>query len=57
MTVLRKTQHTAERVRGRYLYPNNGHRQLTPVVRERLKEAEEEGDPVKGLAISVNMDP
>jgi hypothetical protein len=32
MTALRKTQQTAERIRCRYLHPNNGQKQLTPVV-------------------------
>ena len=32
MTVLRNTQHAAERVRGRYLHPTNGQKLLTPVV-------------------------
>ena len=32
MTTLQKTQQTAERVRFRYLHPNNGQKLLTPVV-------------------------
>jgi hypothetical protein len=32
MTVLRKTQEAAERVRCRYLHPINGQKLLTPVV-------------------------
>jgi hypothetical protein len=32
MTVLRKTQQAAERVRCRYLHPTNGQKQLIPVV-------------------------
>ena len=35
MTVLRKTQQAAERVRCRYLYPTNGQKLLTPVVELR----------------------
>ena len=31
MTTLQKTQQTAERVRCRYLHPNNGQKQLTTV--------------------------
>jgi hypothetical protein len=31
-TVPRKTQQKAERVKGRYLHPTNGEKQLTPVV-------------------------
>jgi hypothetical protein len=45
MTVLRKTQQPAERVRCRYLHPTNGQKQLTPIV-ELWKEAEEKGDPI-----------
>ena len=26
-------------------------------IRERQKEAEEEGDPVRGSAVSINLDP
>jgi hypothetical protein len=26
-------------------------------IREKLEEAEEEGDPVGGLAVSINLDP
>jgi hypothetical protein len=32
MTALRKTQQAAERVRGKYLHPSNGQKQLTPIV-------------------------
>jgi hypothetical protein len=32
MTTLQKNQQAAERVRGRYLHPTNGQKQLTPVV-------------------------
>jgi hypothetical protein len=32
MTILQTTQQAAERVRGRYLHPTNGQKQLTPVV-------------------------
>jgi hypothetical protein len=32
MTVLKKTQQAAERVRCRYLHPTNGQKLLTPVV-------------------------
>jgi hypothetical protein len=32
MTVLRKTQQAAEKVRYRYLYPTNGQKQLTTAV-------------------------
>ena len=38
MTALRKTQQAAERVRYRYLHPNNGQKQLITVV--ELGEAE-----------------
>jgi hypothetical protein len=38
MTPLQKIQQAAERVRGRYLHPANGQKQLTPVV--ELGEAE-----------------
>jgi hypothetical protein len=31
MTAPQKTQQAAERVRGRYLHPTNGQKQLTPV--------------------------
>jgi hypothetical protein len=27
------------------------------LIRERLKEAEEESDPVRGPAVSINLDP
>jgi hypothetical protein len=45
MTALWKTQQAAERVRCRYLHPTNGQKLLTPVIRQRQKEAEEEGNP------------
>jgi hypothetical protein len=32
MASLQKIQQAAERVRGRYLHPTNGQKQLTPVV-------------------------
>ena len=32
ITTLWETQQAAERVRGRYLHPTNGQKQLTPVV-------------------------
>jgi hypothetical protein len=32
-TALRKTQQAAERVRCRYLYPNNGQNLLSPVIK------------------------
>jgi hypothetical protein len=32
MTALQKTQQAVEKVRYRYLYPNNGQKQVTPVV-------------------------
>jgi hypothetical protein len=59
MTALLKTQQAAERVRCRYLHPTKGQKVLTPVVefRERLEEAEEEGDPVGEPAASINLDP
>ena len=37
------------------MYPVNGQKQLTPVV--ELEEAEEEGNPVGGPAVSINLDP
>ena len=52
MTVLRKTQQAAERVRCRYLHPTNGWVKLE----ERLKESEEKGNPVGGPAVSINLD-
>jgi hypothetical protein len=49
---------TALKVRSRYLHPTNGQKQLTPVVElGRLKEAEEEGNPVGEPAISINLVP
>jgi hypothetical protein len=59
MTALRKTQQAAERVRCRYLYPTNGQKLLLPVVElgKNLEEAEEEGNPVRGPAVSINLDP
>jgi hypothetical protein len=43
------------------LYPTNGQKQMTPVVElgkdwKNLEEAEKEGDPVEGPAISINLD-
>ena len=39
------------------MHPTNGQKHLTPVVElGRLKEAEEKGDPVGGLAVSINLD-
>jgi hypothetical protein len=32
MTTLRKTQEAVQRVKGRYLHPTDGQKQLTPVV-------------------------
>lgn len=54
MTALQMTQQAAERVRCRYLHPNNGQKLLTLLVeklREKLEEAEE-GRP----AVSTNLD-
>jgi hypothetical protein len=57
MTVPRKTQQAAKRVRCRYLHPTNGQKQLNPGWnREKLKEAEEKGEPVGGPAVSINLD-
>ena len=55
MIILRKTQQAAERVRCRKLYSTNGQKLLTPVL-ERLKESEEEGDPVGGPVVSINLE-
>jgi hypothetical protein len=58
MITLWMTQQVASRIRCRSLHPNNGQKQLTPVVEiGRLKEAEEKGDPVGGSAVSINLDP
>jgi hypothetical protein len=38
MTALQKTQQAAERVRCRYLHPNNGQKQLASVVELRKAE-------------------
>jgi hypothetical protein len=59
MTALQKTQQAAERVRCRYLHPSNGQKLLTPVaeLRKSWEEAEEEGNPVGGPAVSINLDP
>ena len=59
MTSLWKTPKTAERVRCRYLYPNNGFKLLTLCdwIKKKLEEIEEEGNPVGGPAISRNLVP
>jgi hypothetical protein len=59
MTALQKTQQAAERVRCRYLHSNNEQKLLTPVaeLRKSWEEAEEEGNPVGGPAVSINLDP
>ena len=47
------------KVRCRYLHPTNEQKQLTPVVElggKELEEAEEEGDPVGGPAVSIYLD-
>jgi hypothetical protein len=57
MTSLRKTQEAAERVRYRYLNPINKQADDPCCsIREKLKEAEEEGNPVGGPAVSINLD-
>jgi hypothetical protein len=58
MTALQKTQQAAERVRCRYLYPNNGQKQLTPVVElGKLIEFEEKCDSIGGPSVLINLDP
>ena len=58
MIVLQKTQQAAERVRCRYLHPNNGQKLVTlSWIRKNLEEAEEEGNPVGEPAVSINLDP
>jgi hypothetical protein len=56
MTDLQKTQQATERVICRYLYPNSGQKQLTPVVEfgESWKELRRKGDPVGGIAVSIS---
>jgi hypothetical protein len=56
MTTFQKAQQAAERVRSRYLHPIN-RRNLCGWIRERLKEAEEECNPVGEPAVSMNLDP
>ena len=56
--MFQKAQEAAERVRCRYWRPPNGLKQLTPVVElGKLKDAEAEGSPVGGPAVSINLDP
>jgi hypothetical protein len=59
MTALWKIQQAAERVRCRYLYPTKWTEAADPCgwIREKLEEAEEEGDPVGGPTVSTNLDP
>jgi hypothetical protein len=59
MTALRKTQQAAERVKCRYLHPMNGQKLLIPVVEleKKQEEIEEDSDPVRGPAVSINLDP
>jgi len=47
ITALLKTQQAAEKVRYRYLHP----------IKKKLKEAEEEGNSVRGPAVSINWTP
>jgi hypothetical protein len=58
MTDLQKTQQAAERVRCRYLHPNQWTEAADPCgwIRGKLEEAEEDGNPV-GPAVSINLDP
>jgi hypothetical protein len=59
MTSLWKTQQAAARVRCRYLHPTNQWTEdLTSVVElEKAEEAEEKGNPIRGPAVSINVDP
>jgi hypothetical protein len=58
-TALQKAQQAAERVRCRYLQPNNGQKLLTSVVKlgKGWKKLREEGNPIGRLAVSTNLDP
>ena len=59
MTALRKTQQAAERIRCIYLHTTSWTEAVDPGgwIRERLEEAEEEGSPVEGSAVSINLTP
>jgi hypothetical protein len=58
MTILQKTQQAAERVRCRYLTPSQWTEAAYSrgLIRERLEEAKEEGNPVGGMAVSTNLE-
>jgi hypothetical protein len=58
MTALQKIQQEPERVRCRVV-PNQWTEAAEPcgLIREELKEAEEEGNPVGEPAVSINLDP
>jgi hypothetical protein len=55
MTALWKTQQATESVWCRYLHQFNGWKQLTPVVELAKAEEAEEGTPVGGPAVSINL--
>ena len=55
-TALQKIQQAAKKVRCRYLHPMNGLKLLTPVVELGKGRKKEEGDPVGGPAVLINMD-
>ena len=55
-----KTQQAVEKVKCRHLYPTNGQTEVAEPygwIREKLEEAEEEGNPVGGPTVSINPDP
>jgi hypothetical protein len=58
MTALQKTQQAAERVKMQIFAPNQWTEaaKLCGWIREKLEEAEEEGDPVRGPAIPNELD-